>query len=106
MNNTEPKFDLNNLSGMNQKYTVNLSNTESPEDGSARRELDAAAATHQRKIQFAIVLFALFIASIIFIGCVVIFATGSADDKKWSAGIITSIASGLIGFLVGQGSKK
>ena len=82
MNTTDHKFDLNNFAGADQKYTLSISNTESVEDGSARRELDAAAAAHQRKIQLAVVFFALFVASIIFIGCVVIFATGSADDKK------------------------
>jgi hypothetical protein len=32
-------------------------------------------------------------------------ANGSADDKKWAAGIVSAIASGLVGFLVGQSKK-
>lgn len=38
-------------------------------------------------------------------GCVYVFASGSADDKKWAAGIVSAIASGLVGFLVGQGKR-
>ncbi len=49
--------------------------------------------------------FALLIISIIFVACVYTFATGIADDKKWAAGIVSAIASGLVGFLVGQGKK-
>ncbi|MEI6334133.1 MAG: hypothetical protein WCS87_06200 [Methylococcaceae bacterium] len=37
--------------------------------------------------------------------CVYTFATGEAEDKKWASGIVGAIASGLVGFLVGQGKK-
>ena len=42
---------------------------------------------------------------VIFIGCVYVFATGVPEDKKWVAGIVSAIASGLVGFLVGQTKK-
>lgn len=29
----------------------------------------------------------------------------AADDKKWAAGIVCAIASGTVGFLVGQGKN-
>ena len=49
--------------------------------------------------------FALMIIGAVFAGCVYIFATGAADDKKWAAGIVSAISSGVVGFLVGQGKR-
>jgi hypothetical protein len=49
--------------------------------------------------------FSLVIVGSIFVGCVYTFATGAADDKKWAAAIVSAIASGLVGFLVGHGKK-
>ena len=103
---TTGQIDLGQLSQNNHRYELSLSNSETEEDGSARRALEAAAAEHQRRIQFAIIIFAMLVSSVVFAGCVYAFVTGSPDDKKWAAGILGSIASGLIGFLVGQGGKK
>ncbi|MEN9868532.1 MAG: hypothetical protein RL748_4122 [Pseudomonadota bacterium] len=100
------QIDLGQLAQNNHRYELSLSNNETEQDGSARRALEAAAAAHQRRIQFAVVLFAMAVSSVVFAGCVFAFVTGTPDDKKWAAGILGSIASGLIGFLVGQGSKK
>lgn len=41
----------------------------------------------------------------VFGGRVYVFASGSADDKNWAAGIVSAIALGLVGFLVGQGKR-
>lgn len=38
-------------------------------------------------------------------GRVYVFASGSADDKNWAAGIVSAIALGLVGFLVSQGKR-
>ena len=100
------QIDLGQLAQNNHRYELSLSNSETDADASARRALEAVAAAHQRRIQFAVILFAMAVSSVIFAGCVYAFATGTPDDKKWAAGILGSIASGLIGFLVGQGSKK
>ena len=54
---------------------------------------------------FVLFLFALVVTGGIFAGCVYVLASGSPEDKKWAAGIVSAIASGLIGFPVGQGKK-
>ena len=54
---------------------------------------------------FGLFLFALTVTGTVFAGCVYVFAIGTVDDKKWAAGIVSAIASGLVGFLVGQGKK-
>ena len=50
-------------------------------------------------------IFALLLMTVIFAGAVWVFAIGNADDKKWAAGIVSAIASGLVSFLVGQARR-
>ena len=100
----EPQINLGQFVGKDHKYELSVSN-ESPEDAISRRSEEAADARLKRKMSFALFCFSLFIISIVFTGCVYMFAAGSADDKKWAAGIVSAIASGLVGFLVGQGKK-
>lgn len=100
----DPEINLGHLAGKGHKYELSLSN-ESQEDGIARREQDAANAILKRKITWALFCFALFITFMVFSGCVYLFVIGTPDDKKWAASIVSAIASGLVGFLVGQGRK-
>jgi len=62
-------------------------------------------ATSSERWTFVLFLFSLMVTAVVFSGCVYVFATGAADDKKWAAGIVSAIASGLVGFLAGQGRK-
>lgn len=101
---TEPQINLGQIVGKDHKYELSVSN-ETSEDAAVRRSKEIADAELSRKMTYALFCFALFIISIIFVGCVYTFATGVADDKKWAAGIVSAIASGLVGFLVGQGKK-
>ncbi|WNB74043.1 hypothetical protein [Methylomonas koyamae] len=100
----DPQINLGQIVGKDHKYELSVSN-ETPEDATARRAREVAEAELKRKMSYALFCFALFIVSIVFGGCVYLFATGTGEDKKWAAGIISAIASGLIGFLVGQGKK-
>ena len=52
-----------------------------------------------------LLVFSLAVITVIVAGCIYGFVAGSADDKKWAAGIISAIASGLMGYLVGQGKR-
>lgn len=101
-----PEINLNQLvdGGSNQKYALSINN-ETAEDAAARRFSEAADAELKRKMTYYLFFFALLIVGIVFAGCVYTFSTGAVDDKKWAAGIVSAIASGLIGFLVGQGKK-
>lgn len=101
---SEQQINLGQLIGNGHKYELSVSN-ESPEDGTVRRTKEIAEADLKRKMTFGLFLFALAVTSVILAGCVYAFANGSADDKKWAAGILSAIASGLVGFLVGQGRK-
>ena len=100
----EPQINLGQIVGKDHKYELSVSN-ETPEDAAARRSKETADAELKRKMTYALFCFALLIIGIVFVGCVYTFAIGAADDKKWAAGIVSAIASGLVGFLVGQGKK-
>jgi hypothetical protein len=99
-----PPINLSQVVGNDHKYELSVTN-ETPEDAAARRSKDAADADLKRKMTYSLFWFALLIVSVVFSGCVYAFATGAPDDKKWAASIVSAIASGLVGFLVGQGKK-
>jgi len=101
---SEQEINLGQIVGKNHQYQLSVSN-ESPEDAHARRAKEAAESALKRKITFGLFLFALVVIAVVFVGCIYVFATGTPDDKKWAAGIVSAIASGLVGFLVGQGNK-
>lgn len=100
----EQQINLGQIVGKDHKYELSVSN-ESAEDATARRAKETADAELKRKMTFALFCFSLLVTGIVFAGCVYTFATGMPDDKKWAAGIVSAIASGLVGFLVGQGKK-
>ncbi len=98
------QINLGQIVGKDHKYELSVSN-ETPEDATARRAREMAEAELKRKMTYSLFCFALLVVGVVFGGCVYVFVVGTVDDKKWAAGIISAIASGLIGFLVGQGKK-
>lgn len=74
---------------------------ESEADAQARREREAALAELERRKVWWTFVFALLLVATTFVGCLYLFVTGSPDDKKWSAGLMSAIVSGLVGYLVG-----
>ncbi|MBS3954609.1 MAG: hypothetical protein KGZ88_16780 [Methylomicrobium sp.] len=101
---SDSQINLGQIVGNDHKYELSVSN-ETPEDATARRAREMAEAELKRKMTYSLFCFALLVVSVVFGGCVYLFAVGTVEDKKWAAGIISAIASGLIGFLVGQGRK-
>jgi hypothetical protein len=101
---SDEQINLGQLVGKDHKYELSISN-ESPEDAVARREKDAADAALKRTMTLSLFFFALALVAVVFGGCLYVFATAGAEDKKWAAGIVSAITSGLVGFLVGQGKK-
>ena len=100
----EPQINLGQIVGKDHKYELSVSN-ETQEDAATRRTKETADADLKRKMTYVLFCFALLIVGVVFAGCVYTFATGTPDDKKWAAGIVSAIASGLVGFLVGQGKS-
>ena len=96
--------DLTQFLGKDQRYSLSVSN-ELVEDAAVRRQQEIEDNRLKRKMTFSLFIFALLIASVVFIGAVYLFITGSPDDKKWASALISAIVSGLLGFLVGQKHK-
>lgn len=101
-NGGQSPINLSQLIGRDHRYELSVNN-ETPEDASLRRAREMVDADSKRKMTFILFCFALLIVGIVFLGCVYLFSTGTPEDKKWAAGIVSAIASGLVGFLVGQG---
>jgi hypothetical protein len=97
------QVDIGRLAEVGQRYELAVTGGESPEDAAARRTTQLADSKLARQIRLLLVVFALLLTSAIFAGCLATFVGGTPDDKKWAAGIVSAIASGLVGFLVGQG---
>ena len=100
----EPQINLGQFVGRDHRYELSINN-ETPEDALARRQSAAADAALTRHMRFLLFLFALAMTAVVFSGAVYVLGTGSANDKTWAAGIVSAIASGLVGFLVGQGKR-
>lgn len=100
----QQQINLGQMVGSDGRYELSVTN-ESPEDAAARRTNEAAEAALKRRMSLGLFLFALILASVVFAGCVYTFAAGTADDKKWAAGIVSAITSGLVGFMVGQARR-
>lgn len=100
----DPQINIGQILTKDHKYELSVSN-EKPEDAAARRLNESADADLKRKMLFGLFCFSLVVVGVVFAGCIYLFATGTAEDKKWSGGIVSAIVSGLIGFLVGQGKK-
>lgn len=96
--------DIGKMADEGSMYELKMHN-ESEEDAVARRANEAADAALKRKMTLALFFFAMVMVSVIFFGCAYVAATGGNDDKKWAVGIIATISSGLVGYLLGQGKK-
>lgn len=104
-NGNNSPINLSHIIGKgDHRYELSVNN-ETAEDAAARRAEEIANAELKRRMTFVLFWFALVIVAVVFGGCVYAFSTGTPDDRKWAAGIVSSIASGLVGYLVGQGKK-
>ncbi|MFM8341299.1 MAG: hypothetical protein ACKN9F_03670 [Methylomonas sp.] len=92
-----PLINLGQIVGKDHKYELSVSN-ETQEDAVARRAREITEAELKRKMTYSLFCFSLFMVAVVFGGCVSVFAAGTVDDKKWAAGIVSAIASGLVGF--------
>jgi hypothetical protein len=98
------QLNLNDLS-KDKKFELSVQ-SETPEDAQARRQEKAEQAKHKRRIHFWSFILSILLLLVIVGCCLNVLGTGSPDDKKWAAGVIGAIASGigsgLMGFAIGQ----
>ncbi len=104
MADDDQQINIGQILSKNHKYELSVSN-EKPEDAEVRRTNETADAELKRKMTFILFCFSLLAVGVVLTGCIYLFATGTAEDKKWSGGVVSAIVSGLVGFLVGQSRK-
>ena len=95
-------IDLVQLTKAGHRYDATIT-SETPQDAQARRSEEAAVAAQKRHFAYVLFYVGLLTIGAIFIGCIYLFAGGTAEDKKWAAGLLSAIVSGLVGYLVGKG---
>src|ERR1700730_7140112 len=75
---------------------------EPTEEAATRRREAAKKAKHKRSVNLIILIVALIIVFVIFLGCIYEFATGSEIDKKWAGSVLSGICGAFLGYVVGQ----
>lgn len=101
---SDSQINIDQLAARGHAYELRVA-SESGEDALARRQRETEDAALKRRMTFWMFVFAQAMVAAVFVGCVVVFANGSAEDRKWAGGIVSAIASGLVGYLVGQGRR-
>ena len=97
-------IDLVQLTKAGHRYDATIT-SETREDAQARRIEEAAVAAQKRHFAYVLFYFGLLAMGAVFVGCVYVFTTGAPEDKKWAAGLLSAIVSGLVGYLVGKGKN-
>jgi hypothetical protein len=95
------QIDLDKVIASGAKYGLEVSN-ESEDEAAARRNREDADHRHQLWQRKWLFIVGVLMVVAVFLGCLYLFAMGSADDKKWAGGAVMTIVSGLLGFLVGK----
>jgi type VI protein secretion system component VasF len=100
------KIDLNDL--INRPgHQLSIVPREDPETGAARREIEKAESAHRRQITLLLHIAALAVLGVVVALCVwMITHTGAeSEDRKLAIPLLTSIATGLLGYVTGRASK-
>lgn len=97
------KVDLNAIIA-NSNYVLNADNVERIELMNARIARENRESKIQQGKDIAVFICAIVIVGTLFVISVYVFldTTFSADDRKWAAAGLTSIATGFIAFITGR----
>jgi hypothetical protein len=97
--------NLTELLKSDHKYKLSVE-PETSEERTSRLRVEEADAKMKRVLTLTLFIFAILIVGVIFGSAIYTLLTGGADDKKWAVPLVTLIASGLVGFLVGKATAK
>lgn len=100
------KIDLNDLANRSD-HQLSIIPREDPETVAARREIEKADSAHRRQISLLLHVAALAVIGVVVILCVwMITHTGAeSEDRKLAITLLTSVVTGLIGYVTGRASK-
>lgn len=100
------KIDLNDLANR-PDHQLSIVPREEPTERNARLEIEKADAAHKRRIDLALHITTLVVIAATFGVCayIVIARTFSSDMDKWATALLTSIVTGLVGYVTGRSAK-
>lgn len=100
------KLDLNELAAK-QDLTVNIASREDPAERDSRLRREEADAAHSRRKDFALHVVTFFVIAVTFTVCayLILAAPGNTEQNKWATATLTSIVTGLVGYVTGKSQK-
>lgn len=100
------KIDLNDLANRSD-HQLSIVPREDPETAAVHRDIEKADAAHRRQISLLLHIAALAVIVVAVSLCVwmVINAGNGSEDRRWAITLLTSIVTGLIGYVTGRASK-
>ena len=100
----DDKIDLNDLANRHQ---LSIVPREDPDQRDSRIRTEEASAAHGRRKDLLFSISALVVIGVVLCLCVwAIVREGlTSSDKEWAVPLLTAIVTGLLGYVVGRGTK-
>jgi hypothetical protein len=100
------KIDLNDLANR-PDHQLSIIPREDPETRAARRDIEKAESAHRRQISLLLHVAALTVIGVVVVLCVwmLTHAGAESEDRKWATTLLTSVVTGLLGYVTGRASK-
>ncbi len=100
------KLDLNELASK-QDLTVSIASREDPTERDSRLRREEAEDAHKRRKDLALhaITFAVIAAAFAVCAYIVLTSPAAAEQNKWATATLTSIVTGLVGYVTGKSQK-
>ncbi len=100
----DDKIDLNDLASRHQ---LSIIPREDPEQRESRIRITEADASHGRRKDLLLLISALVVIGAALCLCVwaIVREGSTAADREWAVPLLTAIVTGLLGYVVGRGTK-
>ncbi|HEX8073145.1 MAG TPA: hypothetical protein VF546_24570 [Pyrinomonadaceae bacterium] len=100
------RLDLNELAGK-QNLNLTIAPREDPAEMQSRLRREEADAAHQRRkdLTLFVTTFVVIVAAFGICAYIVLGGRASAEADKWATATLTSIVSGLVGYVTGKAVK-
>jgi len=101
---SDDKIDLNDLANRHQ---LSIVPREEPDQRDSRIRIEEASAAHGRRKDLLLLTSALVVIGVALCLCVwaIVREDSTTEDKKWAVPLLTAIVTGLLGYVVGRGTK-
>jgi len=100
------RLDLNELANK-QDLTVSIASREDPTERDSRLRREEAEDTHKRRKDLALhaITFAVIATAFAVCAYIILTSPAAAEQNKWATATLTSIVTGLVGYVTGRSQK-